>query len=75
MAFRLRGRWSFVLGIDFEDGGTGNDILVVEHCGGLGKDDVDLADGTFRDGVDLVVFVASCNADLDRKLKHESLAR
>ena len=69
MAFRVRRARRFVLGVDLQDGRSGDDVFVREIGGRFGEDDVDLAHGTRGDGVDLVVFVAGRDADLDWELE------
>lgn len=68
MALGMRLRRRLTLGVDLEDSGTGNGVLVVEHGVGFRKGDVDLANGAHRDGVDFEVFVAGCYADFDWEL-------
>ena len=73
MALWMRRARRLVLGIDLQDGRAGNDILIVELGCRLGEHDVDLADSADRDGVDLVVLVAGCDADFDWELDTESV--
>ena len=71
MALRMRCRGCLALGVDLQDRRTGNDALVIDLGVRFGEHDVDLAEGAGGDGVDLEVFVAGCDADLDRELNGE----
>ena len=54
--------------IDFEDSGASDNVLVREVRGGFGENDVNLANGSCGDGIDLEILVAGCNADFDWEL-------
>lgn len=71
MAFGVRRRGCLALGINLQDSGTGDEVLVREIGARLGEDNVDLPHGSFRDRIDLVVLAAGCDSDLDRELQEQ----
>lgn len=75
MALWVRCRGDHTLGVDFEDGWAGNDVLIVELGVRLGQGNVDLARDTGGDSVNLVVGVAGGDADLDGELHQISLVQ
>ena len=73
MTLGMRRTRRLILGIDLQNRGPGNDMLVIELSRRLGEHDVDLADGAERNSIDLVVLVAGRDADLDGELKHRNV--
>ena len=75
MTFWVRRTRGLILGIHLQDRRSSNDVFVVELGCRFGEHDVDLAHGADRDSVDLVVLVASGDADFDWKLEGRQLGQ
>lgn len=71
MAFGVRRRGCLALGINLQDNGSSDEVLVREVGARLGEDNVDLSLSSFRDHIDLVVLVAGCDSDLDGELQEQ----
>lgn len=61
-------RGCLALGVNLQDSGPSDDLLVGEVGARLGEDDIDLAHGSVGNSIDLVVLVAGCDSDWNGEL-------
>ncbi len=69
VAFGVRRRGCLTLGVNLQDSGTSDNLLVGEVGARLGEDDVNLPHGSFRDHINLIVLVPGCDSDLNGELQ------